>query len=645
MVVIKPAICENNENIENFKSCAEVLKNLYNLRFEVQFAISRQNDTQKLIDNLNSWNSASTNSSKWRKIVRLMDISKSLQKAQKELLENIEISDSISYEDAYRILSRKDIFDSISKKVKKDLIGNQQPTPEIIASLIAYDTPKIILKQLDSENPQFKTQKEFLEESQKSIFSRFLPDWFTKKLPNPPDFIVSKGPLAGPFAGPPQSTLSVLPKNGTVKFGTVTKAVTEDSRKDSIKAKIIEKLLRRLRKTHRKSISVTDAINDNKANLVRLSQQNPTTPKEQLEIATTEFNKIKDILSPNGIDVIGNTLVLRGRGPLEEKLASKVLTNRDDIQKELIASTLNNFNKYATDVKTSNKIYNDEIEKLRVQYLTIKKSCEETLMHLEKEKDVYKYIQDKNIDQVSQMTLKELPMWKKIFGDNTVVNLVRYSNMMVEYLTLINEIIRGDPTQDDQEILSMLSLDMDKFDSNEYITKSKEQIAKYIASLEKYKRSWREYQTNVEKTLVDLNSPDPNIVLKGIIQINTLLEESRPPIAYGVKDTTSKTSQNIRKYAEAIKIAEDGIAKLRGQPQTERVKADIAKLEEIRESIRNKVKGKVPNTTTFGRSTSSRKNKRSKKRNARSKKKIRHSRHSRRSRRLSKKATGPNGNL
>jgi hypothetical protein len=564
MVVMEPVICDNTDN---FRLCSQALKDLYNLKHEILFSLKKKNEIQSMIDNLVSWSNAPPNSSKWRNITNVINLAQKLKKDEEDLTKNIVLSEGIEFKDAMFMLKNSEVYNQVLKNIDPKYIN--KISPATIASLISTDAPINVLKDLKEsikdnrlEPSDFKTPRKFVEKSQEGILSKifsYLPKSFS-------DTVTSTVPSTG---GP---SISMIRATNS-KFGVT---LTEEE-------KIANSIMKRLRSKRTKSIDKNVLISEYSDKLNRLSGLRPKKKEDKLENAKKVFDTIIKNKLPETTESDGN-LIVTGQLPEDLELRTKLISkDPKSVEKEFVKTVINKFKEKSQYIKNDNKEYNDELDKLQAMYTSVKKSSEYALSQMKRQIDTFKYIRDRNIDQISQTAVKELPLWRRLFHPTTVVKLINYSNDLVDYLTLINEIITVDPTVQDPNMLAMFFKDLSIFDDKNYYTRTIEKIRYYIKQLEEYRDSWERYRATAESIISNLASSNEQKVREGLYRINLELEQGnnkRPSIVMGIKDVETEYQKKKAEVLPFLEQCEQSI-KLLNEENKELVKNPLANSSKI----------------------------------------------------------------
>ena len=133
MVQLNPPICKTSDD---HRMCMQVIKDVYNLRYEIIFAEEMQKNIQKNIDKLENWKENRLDSTYWDNVATLVESKKKLDLVEKDIAENTKFNEKIKYRDLIKILTN----DNVIKRVAVDL-NVPEATPEQIADMYSYDGP------------------------------------------------------------------------------------------------------------------------------------------------------------------------------------------------------------------------------------------------------------------------------------------------------------------------------------------------------------------------------------------------------------------------------------------------------------------------------------------------------------------------
>jgi hypothetical protein len=133
MVQLNPPICKTSDD---HRMCMQVIKDVYNLRYEIIFAEEMQKNIQKNIDKLENWKENRLDSTYWDNVATLVESKKKLDLVEKDIAENTKFNEKIRYKDLIKILTN----DNVIKRVAVDL-NVPEATPEQIADMYSYDGP------------------------------------------------------------------------------------------------------------------------------------------------------------------------------------------------------------------------------------------------------------------------------------------------------------------------------------------------------------------------------------------------------------------------------------------------------------------------------------------------------------------------
>lgn len=597
MVVLEPNICGTTKEYE---LCSQTMKDLYNLKYELGFAIDKQTYIQKLIDKLQSWIDAPLSSAKWRNITRLMELSKELRESYDNILKNVKITGKISFRDANNLLSRPEIKNSIMKSFRKDV------SPATIAAAIAYDTPNIFNKETGK----------FIKEQQ-TLWSRINPFKPPAESPQMAAAVTPSGPGS-------------LRNLGNFGFGAPTaaekeaKAAEAAAARAAARAAAVAEDVRRVEESIRRYVARRGLVYED--DLVRQYSQklleNKGIPKDSREEYVR--GRVREILGgdPLVMEYKEDGIVQWGLKelPEKEKMRSTVFENmnRNSVEKKLVEVTLDSFKEKSNVIKNLNRDYNKTLEGLNEMYTTTKQVMEGELGMLNNQRETYKYAQEKNIDQISKMTADDLSLWKRVFHPETVEKLIKYSNILVEYLTLLNQVLFEDPAGDDPEILAMFFNNEDEFSAGNYYTKSREKIRRYIEKLREYQKEWKTYQTTINSILPFLNSKNDDDILIGMNAIKIGLEPLRPALSVGIKKVATSVTKDVKEKKQLVDEINRAIEDLETKPKT----LDNIKKKDMLKNLVRDIQKQFTGISRYGRSINKHKNRPKRLRNARSKKKV-----------------------
>lgn len=658
MVVVEPLICYNKD--ASYDLCTQALKDIYHLRYEILFAKEKQIDINNTINRLKSWVNADITSKKWRDIAKLSDLSAKMEKLRDDLENNLKLSGKLRYADAKYILTRPEVYKELQRKdpnldinefaARISFDGPKDLFPESKSPSVKY-TPKDIekMQQQSLKKRQGLFNRVFRLPSKKvteDVFS--LPP----KLPPSSAFGALLGTLEKDVWLVPDIPKERLVQSMVYGFYLLNPTATKEDAKKFIEIifeESPEQLKEQLEGVDYSKVSLSKIIENMKeiSTSFKLNESSKRTEildsiRKQINSKRTSDKQIyleNFANSPNNQgDILDYIKFVPSEKPKKERLAREVVEYLVSTTKDLIVkqdkqgqlliglvkeltpehvefreskllkknpeilfanSFLEGFTNKSRQIRELNRDYNMELEYIHESKISTKLAADTLQRAMKHQEETFKFLQKRNIDELSKIVLKDLPLWKRIFHPETVANLVEYTNCVSEYLSLVNTILGVDPNESDPEILSMFFNDYNKFSKADYVKRSKEKINRYIGALEEYRKQWEIYETNVEKALVSLSSKNETNAFIGEAEIMIQLIGGRPAINLGLSDITKAASEETKKEIEvaidAIKKADEEIEKTkekyRDKPMPVAEQEKIRKLEMAATELRNRYKG------------------------------------------------------
>ena len=92
MVQLNPPICEISND---HRMCMQVIKDVYNLKYEIAFAEEMERYIQKNINKLENWKSNRLDSTYWDNVAALVESKNKLDKVEKDIAENTKFNEKL----------------------------------------------------------------------------------------------------------------------------------------------------------------------------------------------------------------------------------------------------------------------------------------------------------------------------------------------------------------------------------------------------------------------------------------------------------------------------------------------------------------------------------------------------------------------
>ena len=317
-----------------------------------------------------------------------------------------------------------------------------------------------------------------------------------------------------------------------------------------------------VKRSPRKKRYEEEIVNEFRERILRYFGYIPKSKKEQIELSTRIITwlvgeKFKGVLTKYKED--GKILWGLSKGDLDlsEKAREALFKNdASAVEKIFVESIIASIAIDGEKVKELNKKYNNERERLVTQLENTKQSCKALEFSIKNQEEMFKKLQDTNIEKISESIRSNLNLWKKVLGPKTIAKIIDYTNTLSRYLRLVNEILALDPNENDAIKMATYFSTREEFNALQYVKSEKAAIDFQIASLKDYGRDWKIYQDNVQQILQSLFSDDKTIIERAMFRISAQLEKERPPIVFGMEKKISQHTKKLETYSKLIKRAQ-----------------------------------------------------------------------------------------